>query len=168
MKWHVLFYSIFTAAEISTHNRVTDTVPLLIYIYRFYYSHICAYRMYYRQYVVEKIPESLHALMPLNPQGNFRYEDPESSKYDYYWWRLKKNESHWKRPSWKLLFSVLFWKNSLAVHLCSTADNAFTSRLCSSVRDLVLSIAFEFFADIGGRISPPRKFSSMPICSTCM
>ncbi|XP_065059626.1 nuclear cap-binding protein subunit 1-B-like [Rhopilema esculentum] len=36
-------------------------------------------RMYYRQYVIEKIPESLYSLMPLNPQGNFRYEDPEST-----------------------------------------------------------------------------------------
>ena len=37
--------------------------------------------MYFRQYVIEKIPKSLHALMPINPQGNFRYEDPDSSKY---------------------------------------------------------------------------------------
>jgi len=35
-------------------------------------------RMYFRQYVIEKIPKSLHALMPINPQGNFRYEDPDS------------------------------------------------------------------------------------------
>ena len=42
--------------------------------------------MYYRQYVVEKIPESLHSLMPLNPQGNFRYEDPDTSELDYVFW----------------------------------------------------------------------------------
>lgn len=34
-------------------------------------------RMYYHQYVVDKMPESLRALIPPNPQADFRFEEPD-------------------------------------------------------------------------------------------
>ena len=36
--------------------------------------------MYYHQYVVDKMPESLRALIPPNPQADFRFEEPDGGK----------------------------------------------------------------------------------------